>query len=1196
VSAWQSKLAVSHAKHYSVDLHFAFSGQYTAAQSPDKSLSGVVSLIDKALPSEWRAAITPGQPGLGGVWLTIEPTEPFDPIPTLVVSGNLKDNDTPVELQEIKYYGSAFPQVADKETMMGTTDGAVINLGQQAWTLHPWDKPVLVLTSENKDQVDKGKHTCDDTKRTLDPYSPACTQQYLLARNDQNEIAVVMEVTDKGLKISRDALNGELRYAVNGALPFDPDSGPFLVRISNGDLWHIDWFKAPLGCRAYNTNAKEYGNVEINEPNEPNGSEASLPGAKSNHIVVGNAKVFDTGLLQQMLNGTAAQLAAISGFSSASITGAFGNFQGVVRDTSYLSAQVTTTPLPTIATTNTNGLTGTGQTVIGSANPSQTATTVTLQCPNGSLPTLGSGSTEGCAVPTPPAGVSITVPSTSTGTITTNGITTPGTTTQQTTGNQTNQQNSTTSTTNGVAGTVPTAPTATPFSAPTNVGVSSADILTEQVELNAQITNLRLLLQGALSDQYVIRHSRPVANRKQTTLGFTITLDPPRQFRHAVAEVRVLIVPPPGPDGASIVNLLPAEKTYNVAKITSHQDAFGAGVAVAPVSVGVAAGRSKDRLYLVKDTDTLALQYAPPVETLTSMKRPIPQYAHDKYKGLADMMGWDELGNCNDPGERNEPDQKGLKIGTNATIFGWQFRPVLGEQYVRGGQRQVFAQLAMPPGTTTQTPPFKMYIQTRWRAYDPKRQVVGAVYTSSCSSAADLSGIADIPVISVKDVQMTDLGAGQLKLTSTGTFDTPSLSVLAGTTNIVPLASDGQTLQLFGNAHDLLAADKLMILGPSGSTATFGRRAKQSEGCGFSGVALDAVPYPDGNSRMTLKVTMGEKYLSENEADGLPMPLVLIGNQVYGLRETPFRECVGKDCRCTRVPVKEDPAEKDDGATKGSLVCTYKFVAPTTDVRNAQSFLVKDLRWESMSSKGTTNFFPAFSSLTAATSPPAASCPGATPPSSDKKKTGSDCPKSSDSTGDRATTLMVSGFDFDKLVKATAADCKPSPRKPCLKVFVGDKELAGDNQQGFMPVTRNLATLAETQASPNTAKIVRFQLNGEKDQVGEYSVEWDLTLPKSDKTPDVTANPAILRVSDSLAVVFTGDKIATADPNSVKFDGNVSLNATLDAKAKTLTVYVTTAVTKTPGHKVLTVNVPKTPADNTTNQTVQLPLPFDVYK
>jgi hypothetical protein len=322
------------------------------------------------------------------------------------------------------------------------------------------------------------------------------------------------------------------------------------------------------------------------------------------------------------------------------------------------------------------------------------------------------------------------VPPTSTGTITTNGITSPGTTTQQTLGNQTTQQGSTTSTTNGVAGVVPTAPASTPLSAPANIGVSSADILTEQVELNAQITNLRLLLQGALSDQYVVRHSRPVATRKQTTLGFTVTLDPPRQFRHAVAEVRVLIVPPPGPDGVSIVNLLPAEKTYNVAKITSHQDAFGAGVAIAPVSVGVAAGRSRDRLYLVKDTDTLALQYPPPIPTLQTIKRPFPQYAHDKYKGTADLIGWDELGNCHDPGEPGEPAPNELHIGPNATLFGWQFRPVLGEQYVRGGQRQVFAQLAMPPGMTIQSDSFKMYIQTRWRAYDPKRQVVGAIYTS----------------------------------------------------------------------------------------------------------------------------------------------------------------------------------------------------------------------------------------------------------------------------------------------------------------------------------------------------------------------------------------------------------------------------------------------------------------------------------
>ena len=131
-------------------------------------------------------------------------------------------------------------------------------------------------------------------------------------------------------------------------------------------------------------------------------------------------------------------------------------------------------------------------------------------------------------------------------------------------------------------------------------------------------------------------------------------------------------------------------------------------MSVAPVSVGVNAGKSKDRLYLAKDTDTLALQYVPPVpltssKSLKEISRPFPQHAHDTYKGLVDLMGANELADCGNPGEKGEPGSEPgqeLIIGTNTTVFGWQFRPVLGEEYVRGGQRQVFAQLALPPRET----------------------------------------------------------------------------------------------------------------------------------------------------------------------------------------------------------------------------------------------------------------------------------------------------------------------------------------------------------------------------------------------------------------------------------------------------------------------------------------------------------------
>jgi hypothetical protein len=1186
---FQSERAESSDTRYSGAIHLILDGDRTIPVD-SQDLSAIVQLIKNNLPDGWDAVL-----GTDKKQFTITPKGVLQHSFALLVDASLyadaplydEKTRTPFMLSS-KYYGSAFAQTPQFVQIRTSIDGPPIELHNQSWIFRsiPGYKPVITLTKQEPD--------CTAIDGALNSFSTSCKKQLLLARNDRQErIDVVMWVADSGLRINPAAIGASLGFSVNGSLPIDPQNGPFLISIDYPDLWHIDWWLPPKGCRLYNYNSEEHDKLELYEPNP------SIPSPRNNYIIVSNAKVFDTGLLQQMLNSTASQLAAISGFNSASITGAFGNFQGVARDTSYLSAQVTTTPLPTIATSNASGLTGTLQTVNGSANPSQTSTTVTLQCPNGSLPTLGSGSTEGCAVPTPPSGVTITVPPTSTGTITTNGTTTPGNTTQQTTGSQTTQQNSITSTTNGVAGTVPTAPTATPFSPPTNVGVSSADILTEQVELNAQITNLRLLLQGALSDQYVIRHSRPVATRKQSTLGFTITLDPPRQFRHAVAEVRVLIVPEPGPDGVSIVNLLPAEKTYNVAKITSHQDAFGAGVAVAPISVGAAAGRSKDRLYLVKDTDTLALQYPPPIPTLQPMKRPLPQYAHDKYKGSVDLIGWGELGDCNIGG----------RIGTNATLFGWQFRPVLGEEYVRGGQRQVFAQLAMPPNLTTQSTPFNMFIQTRWRAYDPKRQVVGATYTSSCNLIQDLSGVADIPTISVKDVDMVDLGGGILKLTNHGQFTTPSLSVLAGSTNIVPLASDGETLQLFGKASDLLAADKLEILGPSGTMTAFGKRSKK-EGCGFDAAALSAVPYPDGNSRMTLTLTIGKEYLPEIEdgerkiaADGLPMPLVLIGSQVYGLRETPFQECVGESCRCKPDSAEEDSdkngdKKKTDGAKKGSLVCTYKFVAPTTDVRNAQSFLVKDLRWEDMSRKGTTDFFPLFSALTATSSPADTTCPdkNSTPPAKP-------CP---DPAPAKSATLMVSGFDFDKLkdrpvkdkgksVPATDTDCIASPNDPCLKVIVGDDD---KNVPKFTPVTRNLATLVLPQGVPKGAKTARFLLTGEPlSNLGEYNVEWDLALPKPDKTVDVTATPATLRVSDSRAVVFEGDQIANVDKTTVRFYGDTLQTLVADFldpnDKKKLTVYVTTAVTKTPGHKELSVDIPPAKPGGT-KKTIQLPI--DVYK
>ena len=52
----------------------------------------------------------------------------------------------------------------------------------------------------------------------------------------------------------------------------------------------------------------------------------------------------------------------------------------------------------------------------------------------------------------------------------------------------------------------------------------------------------------------------------------------------------MILVSPKSSGEISIVNLLPASKTYNVARVTSHQNAFGAGAVIDVVNVGVSTG------------------------------------------------------------------------------------------------------------------------------------------------------------------------------------------------------------------------------------------------------------------------------------------------------------------------------------------------------------------------------------------------------------------------------------------------------------------------------------------------------------------------------------------------------------------------------------------------------------------------------
>jgi hypothetical protein len=200
-------------------------------------------------------------------------------------------------------------------------------------------------------------------------------------------------------------------------------------------------------------------------------------------------------------------------------------------------------------------------------------------------------------------------------------------------------------------------------------GENPSDLLGDQVNLTYQIFNLRMLLERSLSDR-LLTDGQP---RLQAVLGFNVTIDPPRTAADAVAVVEITLSSGAGaqPDGLSLVSLMPQEKTYNAAALSTKSNAFG-GAAVAKM-FQVAYGRRQrsQTFYLYRDTDTVSY-------------------------------------------ERMSSDHPGQ------IVFGWMFRPVLGRRSVSPGLRQMFAIVALPAADQKGSSPplLQAAVRTYWKRYD----------------------------------------------------------------------------------------------------------------------------------------------------------------------------------------------------------------------------------------------------------------------------------------------------------------------------------------------------------------------------------------------------------------------------------------------------------------------------------------------
>ncbi len=195
---------------------------------------------------------------------------------------------------------------------------------------------------------------------------------------------------------------------------------------------------------------------------------------------------------------------------------------------------------------------------------------------------------------------------------------------------------------------------------------SAGDLLNDQVNLTYQIFNLQMILDRALSD----RLTEDGQTRAQAILGFNVTIDPPRRANDAVAVVEIKLHPEEQsePGNLSLVALMPQEKTYNAAALSTKSNAFSGAAAVNVLQFGASARKRSQTFYVYRDTDTLSYERMTPEGDL---------------------------------------------------VFGWMFRPVLGRRSVSPGLRQMFAVVGLPEvDGANHKFNFSSKVRTYWKKYD----------------------------------------------------------------------------------------------------------------------------------------------------------------------------------------------------------------------------------------------------------------------------------------------------------------------------------------------------------------------------------------------------------------------------------------------------------------------------------------------
>ena len=314
---------------------------------------------------------------------------------------------------------------------------------------------------------------------------------------------------------------------------------------------------------------------------------------------------------------------------------------------------------------------------------------------------------------------------------------------------------------------VPGAPTQIASTPPSTVNEGPLAVFAEQLQTTSEIVNQRMQLERLISCQ--VTSSCPPGRATRAVIGFPISVNSDRQ--DALAEVQIRVCNNDRGAGApKILALLPDEKTYNMSMLTNDTNQFSLAAAVRYIGIGASAGNQSQNLYLLQDTDTVAL--------LSSVEAPR-----------------DEDADCRERPECPErPERRYRRSPSDSVAFGWQFRPVFGKRTVSPGTRWVYAVLQLPrceDDEKAEHAPqsFSVAVRTCWRDFCVRNRAVGNEISGTSQGWQWANEDVTVPCESrtdfakepwIKEMRWHALGDGKFRITILGDNFWPGTQVLVG--------------------------------------------------------------------------------------------------------------------------------------------------------------------------------------------------------------------------------------------------------------------------------------------------------------------------------------------------------------------------------------------------------------------------------